>query len=97
MKDIKRLQTGVELDDGVTLPAKVRKMDDNRFAIILREGRNRQIRRMCEALGYNVEALTRTRILTLRMPSTYPVGNWRSLTESEVRELKKAVGMNQLE
>ena len=92
MKDIKRLQTGVDLDDGITLPAKVRKMDDNRFAIILREGRNRQIRRMCEALGYNVEALTRTRILTLRMPSTYPVGNWRSLTESEIRELKKAIG-----
>ena len=92
MKDIKRLQTGVDLDDGITLPAKVRKMDDNRFAIILREGRNRQIRRMCEALGYRVEALTRTRILTLRMPSTYPVGNWRSLTESEIRELKKAIG-----
>lgn len=93
IKDVKRLQTGVELDDGITLPAKVRKMDARRFAIILREGRNRQIRRMCEALGYRVEALTRTRILTLRMPSTYPVGNWRSLTESEIRELKNAVGM----
>lgn len=92
-KDIKKWQTGVELEDGMTLPAKVRKMDRTRFAMILREGRNRQIRRMCEALGYNVVTLTRTRILTLKMPTTYPVGNWRHLTQSEIDAIKKAVGI----
>lgn len=92
-KDIKKWQNGIKLEDGVTLPAKVRQMDRTRFAIVLREGRNRQIRRMCEALGYQVIRLTRTRVLTLKMPSTYPTGEWRHLTESEVRELKKAVGM----
>lgn len=93
MKDVRRLQNGVKLDDGMTLPAKVRQMDSHRFAIVLREGRNRQIRRMCEALGYRVESLKRTRILTLKMPSTYPSGKWRELTEKEVSELKKAVEM----
>jgi 23S rRNA pseudouridine2604 synthase len=93
MRDIKKLQIGVELDDGITLTAKVRKMDETRFAMILREGRNRQIRRMCEALGYQVISLKRTRLLTLKMPSTYPAGNWRHLTELEVKQLKKAVGM----
>ncbi|MBM5789959.1 rRNA pseudouridine synthase [Candidatus Parcubacteria bacterium] len=91
--DIRKLQNGVRLDDGMTLPAKVRKMDRMRFAIILREGRNRQIRRMCEALGYRVVRLTRTRILSLKMPSTYPSGSWRFLTPSETRDLKRAVGL----
>lgn len=94
IKDINKWQTGIQLEDGMTLPAKVRKMDRTRFAIILREGRNRQIRRMCEALGYNVVTLTRTRVLTLKMPMSYPVGNWRYLTQSEVRAIKKAVGMD---
>lgn len=93
MSAIKQMQAGINLDDGMTLPAKVRKLDDRRFAIILKEGRNRQIRRMCEAVGYRVLTLTRTRMLTLRMPSNYPVGNWRHLTEAEVQELKKALGM----
>lgn len=91
--DIKKLQNGIQLEDGMTLPAKVRQMDPMRFAIILREGRNRQIRRMCEALGYEVLSLKRTRIMTLKMPSTYPPGHFRNLTEKEVRDLKKAVGM----
>lgn len=93
MKDIKHLQNGVRLEDGMTLPAKVRQMDSHRFAIVLREGRNRQIRRMCEALDYRILSLKRTRILTLKMQSTYPSGKWRFLTESEVRDLKRAVGM----
>ena len=93
-RDVVQMQHGVELEDGVTLPAKVRHMDDYTFAIILREGRNRQIRRMCEALGYEVTSLKRTRVLSLKMPTTYPVGHWRHLTEFEVRDLKKATGMN---
>jgi 23S rRNA pseudouridine2604 synthase len=92
-KEIKVMQNGIKLEDGITLPAKVRQIDPRKFAIILTEGRNRQIRRMCEALGYNVTELKRTRIITLKMPTTYPSGNWRHLTESEVLTLKKAVGV----
>jgi 23S rRNA pseudouridine2604 synthase len=88
------MQSGVELDDGKTLPTKVRKMGDNKFAIILREGRNRQIRRMCQALGYEVLSLRRTRIGTLKIIGSYPEGLWRYLTEKEIRDLKKMVGMD---
>ena len=91
---IAALQNGVELDDGMTLPAKVRKLDETRFAIILQEGRNRQIRRMVEEVGYEVRILKRTRIATLKMVGSYQAGKWRSLTESEVRALKKHVGMD---
>ncbi len=92
-KELNQLKFGVELDDGKTLPAQVRQIDERKFAIILKEGRNRQIRRMVEAIGYNVVELTRTRVLTLKMPMTYPVGNWRHLTDNEVRQLRKAVGL----
>jgi 23S rRNA pseudouridine2604 synthase/16S rRNA pseudouridine516 synthase len=91
--DIGRLQSGVELSDGMTLPAKVRQLTPNKFAIILREGRNRQIRRMCEALGYEVLNLKRTRMGTLKIQVHYPAGNWRHLTEKEVYDLKKMVGL----
>lgn len=91
--DVGKLQHGVELDDGMTLPTKVRLMDPARFAIILREGRNRQIRRMCEALGYQVVRLMRTRIGTLKIPSTYPVGSIRHLTQRELRDLQRLVGL----
>ncbi len=93
--DIAKMQRGVELDDGITLPAKVRAMTPDKFAIILKEGRNKQIRRMCKALGYEAVSLKRTRILTLKMPTSYPTGNWRHLTQSEVRQLKRAVGMEE--
>lgn len=88
------LQSGVELEDGRTLPTKVRKLGISTFAIILREGRNRQIRRMCEALGYNIFSLKRTRVGTVKITSSYPIGQWRHLTEKEVRDLKKLVSMN---
>ncbi len=91
--DIGRMQSGVELDDGRTLPAKVRQLETHKFAIILREGRNRQIRRMCEALGYEIFTLQRTRVGSLKIPMSYPVGNWRYLVTSEVRQLKKLVGL----
>ena len=87
MKDIKQLQSN----------GQAKKMDDNRFAIIPTEGGEEVIRQMCRALGYTVTSIMCTRILTLKMPSTYPVGSWRSLTESEVRQLKTAAGMNMAE
>ncbi len=88
------MQSGVDLDDGRTLPTKVRKLGPNKFAIILREGRNRQIRRMCAALGYKIVSLKRTRIGTLKIISSYPEGQWRHLTEKEVRDLKKLVELD---
>lgn len=93
-EDIRVLQHGVELDDGMTLPAKVRQLTPNKFAIILQEGRNRQIRRMCEARNLEVKSLHRTRVGTLKIPLSYPKGQWRNLTSSEVRELKELVGMD---
>ncbi|MDG1950687.1 MAG: pseudouridine synthase [bacterium] len=92
-RDISKLQSGVELLDGMTLPAKVRQLTPNKFAIILREGRNRQIRRMCDAIGYEVLNLKRTRMGTLKIQVHYPSGNWRHLTEKEVYDLKKMVGL----
>ncbi|MFC1788197.1 pseudouridine synthase [Patescibacteria group bacterium] len=92
--EIGKLQNGVELEDGPTLPAKVRQMTPEKFAIILEEGRNRQIRRMVEAIGAEVVSLKRTRILTLKL-AQFPVGEWRHLSEKEIRDLKKAVGMKE--
>jgi 23S rRNA pseudouridine2604 synthase len=91
--DIGKMQIGVDLSDGRTSAAKVRQMTPTKFAIILKEGRNRQIRRMCAELGYEVVSLMRTRMGTLKIPTTYPIGSWRHLSEREVRDLKKMVGL----
>ncbi|MBU0625438.1 rRNA pseudouridine synthase [Patescibacteria group bacterium] len=80
------LKTGLKLADGPTLPAKVRRFDANRFRIVLREGRNRQIRRMCEALGLEIRRLKRVRVHTLKL-GRLPIGHWRELTKKEVTEL----------
>jgi len=88
-KDIAQLQNGIQLRDGMTKPAKVRQIDDVRFAIILQEHRPQLLRRMCEHLEFHPLTIMRTRILTLKMISTYPIGNSRSLTTSEVHDLKK--------
>lgn len=93
-KDLGQMQNGVELHDGKTLPTKVRLMSPNKFAIILREGRNRQIRRMCDALGYQVVSLMRTRMGTLKIPSSYPVGHIRKLSTKEIKDLKHLVGLD---
>ncbi len=77
-----------------TLPAKVRKIDDFRFAIILDGGDYKRIRQLCEALDYQVVRLKRTRILSLKLPARYPDGNWRHLTESEIRSLRNDLGMD---
>jgi len=92
--DLKALAEGVELEDGPTLPAGVelleRGADRSRFAVELYEGRNRQIRRMCEKLGYRVVRLVRTRFGTLELGKLAP-GAWRELTKVEVRRLREEV------
>lgn len=85
---LKRMATGVPILDQVTLPAKVRPVSDRTFRITLIQGLNRQIRRMTEALGYEVKRLTRIRIMNISLGSL-KTGEWRYLTVPELRELHK--------
>lgn len=68
---------------------KTKLLSPTRFAIILREGGQREIHLECAELGYRVLEFMRTRIGTLKMPTTYPEGAWRHLTQKELRDLKK--------
>ncbi|MBI4256469.1 rRNA pseudouridine synthase [Candidatus Uhrbacteria bacterium] len=68
---------------------KTRLLSPSRCAIVVRENHQREIHQACEELGYRVLEFMRTRIGTLKMPTTYPEGNFRHLTEKEVRDLKK--------
>ena len=84
---IKKMEAGVRLDDGVlTRPCKVFKQSDNSFNIILTQGLNRQIRRMCLALGLRVVFLKRIRIMTIKLGNIKP-GDYRILTDLEVKSL----------
>ena len=87
---IRRLREGVELEDGITAPATVALVEPTVLRIVIHEGRNRQIRRMCDAIGHPVVRLVRTRIGPLRDPSLRP-GSWRALEVPEVRSLERAV------
>jgi 23S rRNA pseudouridine2605 synthase len=86
---VRRLREGVELDDGVTAPAKVAIVEPNVLRITIHEGRNRQVRRMCDAIGHPVTRLVRTRIGPLADRSLAP-GEWRPLRIDEVRALERA-------
>lgn len=90
------INEGIEIDGKKTAPADAHIIDksDNRVVleIILHEGRNRQIRRMCEALGLEVARLKRTHIGSLKL-GMLPQGKWRELTEDEVHRLKVSSGM----
>lgn len=87
---LRSLREGVELDDGVTSPARVSQPDPGVLRLVIHEGRNRQVRRMCEAVGYPVDRLVRTRIGPLVDRSLRP-GQWRDLTTDEWRALTEAV------
>jgi 23S rRNA pseudouridine2605 synthase len=86
--DLRRLGAGVRLEDGPTAPARVRRSGEREIEITLREGRNRQVRRMVEAVGNEVEALRRIRLGSLGLGSL-PEGDARRLTEEEVAALWK--------
>jgi 23S rRNA pseudouridine2605 synthase len=86
---VRRLREGVDLDDGMTAPAKVAIVEPNVLRLTIHEGRNRQVRRMCEAVGHPVLRLVRTRIGPLAERSLAP-GEWRTLTFAEVRALGSA-------
>jgi len=82
---IERMSNGVPILDTVTKKCKVEKMGKFEFKIILTQGLNRQIRRMCEYLDYNVKTLKRTRIMNIQLDT--PVGEYRELTVEEKKEL----------
>ena len=85
-----RMQHGVPILGTVTKPCKLTRETDTRFRIILTQGLNRQIRRMCEALGYEVLRLKRVRIMNVTL-SGLSVGEWRFLTEKEMTEINRMV------
>jgi 23S rRNA pseudouridine2605 synthase len=91
---VRRLREGVDLDDGRTAPARVSLVEPDVLRITIHEGRNRQVRRMCEAVGHPVTRLVRTRIGPLTDIRLRP-GRWRLLTVTELRELERAVRSGQ--
>lgn len=82
---IKRMSNGIPILDTITKKCQVEKIDDYTFKIILTQGLNRQIRRMCEYLNYNVTSLKRIRIMNILLD--VPLGKYRDLTETELRDL----------
>lgn len=95
---IKRMSAGIPILDTITKKCFVKQEGKNTFRIILTQGLNRQIRRMCEFLGYEVTKLNRVRIMNITL-NNLPVGHWRDLTEKELAKIlelvadsKKSVG-----
>ncbi len=87
---LKALRDGVELDDGMTAPAKVGQRSDGSVTITIHEGRNRQVRRMIESVGHRVDRLVRVRIGPIKDSSLRP-GSWRELSLSERKALAEAM------
>jgi 23S rRNA pseudouridine2605 synthase len=86
---LRALRRGVELEDGLTAPAEVGVLAPGVLRLVIHEGRNRQVRRMCSAVGHPVVRLVRTRIGPVRDPNLAP-GAWRHLEPGEVRALAAA-------
>ena len=83
---IRKEEKGEVLLDAMTRPCQVEKLGKYSFRIILTQGLNRQIRRMCEALGYQVTHLKRVRVLNIELKGMHP-GTWRKVTDKELKEL----------
>ena len=86
---LQRLRDGVELDDGVTAPARVKRLAPDLIEITIREGRKRQVRRMCEAVGHPVAELERVAFGPLWLKGLEP-GAHRRLTAAEIEKLRGA-------
>lgn len=97
-EQVAQLSKGVSLHDGVSAPAQVRIIDEAErktwLEITLAEGKNRQVRRMCEGVGLSVEKLSRTAFGPLKL-GKLEVGKVRPLSEGEVRKLRRVVGIEQ--
>lgn len=87
---IRQMAKGVPILNTVTRPCKVEKIGEKQFRIILTQGLNRQIRRMCEALGYKVTRLVRVRIMNIRL-GHLKAGTYRKLTDNEIEELYQMI------
>ncbi len=86
---LRSLREGVQLEDGPTAPASASMVSPGVVKLVIHEGRNRQVRRMCEAIGHPVVRLVRTRIGPIADPKL-PPGEWRPLRQDEVRALERA-------
>jgi 23S rRNA pseudouridine2605 synthase len=86
---VRRLAEGVELEDGLTAPAGVRRLGPSRLELTLHEGRKHQVKRMCEAVGHSVRRLHRSAYAGLTLAGIGP-GEWRELTQDEVGALRAA-------
>jgi 23S rRNA pseudouridine2605 synthase len=86
---LRRLAEGVELEDGPTAPAGVRRLDASRVELAIHEGRNRQVKRMLEAVGHPVRRLHRSRYAGLTLDGLQP-GEWRELSAHEVAALRSS-------
>ncbi|WP_312420988.1 23S rRNA pseudouridine(2604) synthase RluF [Epilithonimonas sp.] len=89
-KFLEKMRNGVPILDTVTKKCEVEKIDTMNFRIVLTQGLNRQIRRMCEYLGYEVKKLKRIRIMNIKLD--LPVGKWRNLSVEEMKELDLLLG-----
>jgi 23S rRNA pseudouridine2604 synthase len=87
---VDQMEAGIPILDTVTLPCKVRVTGKQQFTIILTQGLNRQIRRMCEYMGYEVTALRRVRFMHLTL-GNLAIGKWRTLNAVELEKLKEAI------
>ncbi len=88
---LRRLAEGVELDDGLTAPARVRRLGSSRIELVLHEGRKHEVKRMCAAVGHPVRRLHRSRYAGLTLAGLAP-GAWRELDPADVASLRKAAG-----
>lgn len=84
---VEQMKNGVSILDTVTRECEVKQLNKFTFKIILTQGLNRQIRRMCEALDYRVMELKRVRIMNISLD--IPVGQWRNLTKKELKEIHR--------
>ena len=87
---VKKMSAGIPILDTVTKKCKVKQLNDHTFKIILTQGLNRQIRRMCKYLGYEVSSLKRTRIMNVHL-GNLKIGQWRELTSKELQQINKMV------
>ena len=83
---VEKMKNGVRIQGGVTKICFVKQIGPKLFKIVLTQGLNRQIRRMCEALGYNVVSLKRTRIMNMTL-GNLPLGKWRFFTPDEIETI----------
>jgi 23S rRNA pseudouridine2604 synthase len=87
---LKKMSNGVPILDTVTKPCKVRRVNSDTFNIILTQGLNRQIRRMCDHLGYEVKKLKRVRIMNIKL-DLLRTGDWRDLTKEEMEDINDLI------